>query len=104
MGGIHSRLHDEPSPQLDLAWTWGGPRTWRAAQGCSPGAADWPSPMAPEGVKHVGLRSVRRAVSLSGFSETRPGSVSLRAGCTFSDSQSRGRGALRVCPLADVTL
>ena len=31
--GIHTRLHDEPSPQLDLAWTWGGPRTWRAARG-----------------------------------------------------------------------
>lgn len=67
VGAIHAQLRDKLSPQLDLAWTWGGLRTRRAARGCSPGAAGWPPPMTPEGAKHVGAQE-RQKAPLSGFS------------------------------------
>lgn len=74
-GAIHAPLRDKLSPQLDLAWTWGGLRTRRAARGCSPGAAGWPPPMTPEGAKHVGAQERQKAPLSLWFFSLRPGRV-----------------------------
>ena len=61
------------------SWTWHGPG---AALGCSPGAAGWPSPRAPEEEKPVRAQGRQMGrISLAFLSETRVGSVSLRADC-----------------------
>lgn len=60
-GGIHARLRDEPSPQLDLAETWGAPRL-------QPGSSRLAATQGPRGGKASGGSGVSDGLRLSGFS------------------------------------